>query len=205
MHQPNTRTENGFTLVELLIAMVIALVVITSLASAFIYQRKTYDVQEQVTEMTQNARAAMDMMSREIKMAGYNPTGTLTLGTSVGIIYDESLDPAELHLLADLDGDGTTSGSNESIIYTYDSTNKEINRNTGGGAQPFAENIDDFSFLFYDEDGGTTTTSSEIREVEVTIEAKTSKQDPNYTHPDHSDGYRRYELKSYVTPPNLAL
>ncbi|MBW2048003.1 MAG: hypothetical protein JRJ09_05665 [Deltaproteobacteria bacterium] len=56
---------------ELLIAMAIALVVITSIASAFISQRKTYAVQEQISEMQQNARAAMDIMSREIRMTGY--------------------------------------------------------------------------------------------------------------------------------------
>ena len=63
--------ERGFTLIELLIAMAIALVVITSIASAFISQRKTYAVQEQISEMQQNARAAMDIMSREIRITGY--------------------------------------------------------------------------------------------------------------------------------------
>ena len=63
--------EQGFTLIELLIAMALALVVIASLSSVFILQRKTYDVQEQISEMTQNGRAAMEMLTREIRMTGY--------------------------------------------------------------------------------------------------------------------------------------
>lgn len=64
-------TEQGFTLVELLIGMALALVILTSLSSTFILQQKTYDVQQQIAEMNQNARAAMDIISREIMMTGY--------------------------------------------------------------------------------------------------------------------------------------
>ncbi|MDZ7696963.1 MAG: hypothetical protein U5R49_08610 [Deltaproteobacteria bacterium] len=137
----------------------------------------------------------------KLKMAGYDPTSSLTLGTTVGVPYDTS----QLRILADLNGNGDTSNAHEDIIYTEDSTDDQIDRNTGAGGQPFAENIESFSFTYYDEDGNTTTTSSDIRQVEITIEAKTPKPDPNYTHPDYSDGYRRYTLKSFVTPPNLAL
>ena len=71
--------ERGFTLVELLIAMTIGLIILTALSSTFLMQRKIYDVQEQVAEMVQNARAAMDMMTREIRMAGYGaPTSDLS-------------------------------------------------------------------------------------------------------------------------------
>ena len=65
------KTCQGFTLVELLIAMALALVILTSLSSTFILQQKTYDVQQQIAEMNQNARAAMDIMSREIMLTGY--------------------------------------------------------------------------------------------------------------------------------------
>ena len=63
--------KKGFTLIELLIAMALALIIIGSLSTSFISQRKIYNAQEQITEMTQNARAAMDIMSRDIMMTGY--------------------------------------------------------------------------------------------------------------------------------------
>lgn len=192
------KREKGFTLVELLIAMALALVIITALSSAFISQRKTYAVQEQVSEMVQNARAAMDMITREVKMAGYDPMKTLTLGTTVGIPYNSS----QLQILADLNGDGDTADSSENIVYTYDSTYKQIDRNTGGGSQPFAENIQSFTFQYYDGAGNTTTTADEIREIKITITARTENPDPHYS---PNSGYRSYELSSYITPPNLDL
>ena len=199
--------EQGFTLVELLVAMAIALVVITSISSAFISQRKIYAAQEQVNEMIQNARAAMDIISRELKMAGYDPTGA----GIVGAPYSST--PIQLQIVADLNGDGETDGTlsnddtNEEIIYTYDGTNLQIDRDTGGGAQPLAENIQSFTFTYWEGDGATEVTDAayedDIRTIKIEVIARTGQPDPNYTHPQNSDGYRTFTLTSRVTPQNL--
>ena len=190
MKNPTEKGERGFTLIELLIAMTIALVVITSLSSAFISQRKTFDAQAQVTGMIQGARAAMDMISREGKMAGYDPKKA----GIVGIPYSAT----QLEIRADLNGDGDTSDTHEDIIYTYDSVNKQIDRN----GEPLAENIQSFTFQYYDTDGNTTTTAADIRQIDITITTRTSKSDPDY---GQNSGYRTYTLSAYVTPRNLGL
>ena len=195
MQNSTENKERGFSLIELLIAMALGLIVVTSLASAFISQRKTYDVQEQITAMVQEARAALDMISREVKMAGYDPTG-------VGIVGIPIFTATQLQISADLNGDGDTSDTHEGITYTYDSTNKQIDRNTGAGDQPFAENIQSVTFLYYDIDGNTTATTADIRRIKITITARTSEPDPDY---GANSGYRTYTLSSYVTPPNLDL
>ena len=189
--------EQGFTLVELLVAMAIALVVIGSISSAFVSQRKTFAAQEQVNEMIQSARAAMDIISREVKMGGYDPTGA----GIVGVPYSSS----QLQVVADLNGDGDTSDSNESIIYTYDGTYFQIDRNTGGGAQPLAENIQSFTFTYWEGDGTEVTAAADeddIRQIEITVTARTGQPDPDYS---ANSGYRTFTLRSYVTPPNLDL
>jgi type IV pilus assembly protein PilW len=198
--------ERGFTLVELLIAMALAGIVLGALGSTFLSLQKAYDVQEQISEMVQTTRAAMDMMTREVKMAGYDPNPA-SAGV-VGITYDTG----QLQILADLNGDGETDGTstddddNEEIIYSYDDANDQIDRDTGGGDQPFAENIQTFDFKYLKADGVTQVTSSanqdEIRQVKITITARTSKSDPNY---GLNFGYRRYTLITLVTPPNLNL
>ena len=58
MHPSPQPEQQGFTLIELLISMALALVIIASLSSSFVFNRKTYSVQEQIAEMNQNARAA---------------------------------------------------------------------------------------------------------------------------------------------------
>ena len=195
-------SERGFTLVELLIAMAISLVVLTSLSSAFMSQRKTYAVQEQITEMIQGARGAMDIISREIMMAGYDP---MRVGI-VGIPYSAT----QLEIKADLNGDGDTIDLNETIIYTSSGTtierlDEQVDLTT---TVTLAENST-FGFTYWENDGTTQVTSAanegNIRQIDITITTKTSKPDPNYSHPFNNDGYRTYTLSSRVTPPNLDL
>ncbi|MBU2520759.1 MAG: hypothetical protein KKD50_00860, partial [Proteobacteria bacterium] len=78
----------------------------------------------------------------------------------------------------------------------------EIRRDTGGGRQEFALNIQTFTFSYLDSSGNATTTTSDIRQIEITITARTAEPDGNYT---LNSGYRTYTLTSYITPRNLAL
>ncbi len=186
--------NRGFTLIELLIAMAVGLIVLGAVYSVFIIQNKTYKVQEQIAEMQQNARAAMDMMTREIRMAGYNPAGA----AFDGVTYSTS----QLQIRADLDGDGTPDDANENIIYSHDTANLQIDRDTGGGAQPLIENVQAFTFEYLDGDGTATTTTANIRQVRITITMRTANPDPVYT---SNGGYRTYSLTSVITPRNLGL
>ncbi|MBW1698730.1 MAG: prepilin-type N-terminal cleavage/methylation domain-containing protein [Deltaproteobacteria bacterium] len=194
MGSSSANKDTGFTMIELLIAMAVGLIVLGALSSTFIIQRKTFDAQEQLTEMVQNARAAMDLMTREIRMAGYSPAGA----NFNGITYDTT----QLKIQADLNGDGdTTSGSNEIITYTYDAANDQIDRSTGVAGTPkaVAENIESFTFDYLDGTGGSTTITADIRQVKITIKARTAKTDPS------TGQYRTYTLSSVITPINLAL
>ena len=96
---PAGNRENGFSLIELLFAVGIFMVVLAAIASVFVSQRKSYDVQEKVAEMTQGARSAMDMLSTEIRLAGYRLPDT-----DFGMPYSTS----QLELFADLNADGDT-------------------------------------------------------------------------------------------------
>ena len=201
LYYSSKNRESGFTLVELLIAMTIGLIILAALSSTFLMQRKIYDVQEQIVEMVQTARAAMDMMTREIRMAGYDPAGA---GFD-GITYNAD----QLQIRADLNGNGDTDSTgnpNEYIKYTMDSDYPfEIRRNTGGGRQEFALNIQSFTFVYLKADGVTEVTTSaendDIRQIKITITARTSKADADYS---ANNGYRTHTLTSLITPRNLA-
>lgn len=195
MTYPKRIAEAGFTIIELLVAMVLGGIILSAITTSFMSQQRYYNAEEQVAEMVQNARAAMDMISREARMAGFNPAKV----SFNGITYSTS----QLEIKADLDGDGTTSGTHEDITYTYDSSALQIKRKVGSGTpQPFVENIQAFTFAYLDSSGTATTTSANIRQIRVTITAKTAKVDPNYT---PNSGYKTYTLTSVVTPKNLGL
>lgn len=189
----HTESACGFTIVELLISMAIGLIIITALTSTFVTQRQSYDVQQQITAAVQMARAAMDMMSREIRLAGYDPTGA---GFN-GIPYDTS----QLQVLADLDGDGATTSSNENIAYAFYGETDQIKRKTGNGYfQPFAEDAQAFSFDYLDSEGNSTYISADIRQVRISLTIRTEKPDPEYS---SNGGYRTVKLSSFITPRNL--
>jgi type IV pilus assembly protein PilW len=198
MQYRKLRNVTGFTLTELMVAMGIGMVVLAAVTTTFMAQAKFYNAQEQINEMQQNARGALDVITRELKMAGYKPNG----GTFDGVTYSVS----QLMIQADLDGNGgiSTSGSaNEQISYAYDSTNKQITRKIGTGTvEVLADNITAFTFSYLNSSGATTATSSSIRQVAVSITAITAKPDPNYS---SNNGYRTYQITATITPPNLGL
>ena len=70
------RYENGLTLIELMIAMAISAVVMAAIFQVYQSQQRAYVTQQLVGQMQQNARAAMSLMMREIRMAGYKPAAT---------------------------------------------------------------------------------------------------------------------------------
>lgn len=68
------RNNLGFTLLELMIAMVIASIVAAAIMMSFDSQQKTQVNQQLVVEMQQEARAALYLMQQDIRMAGYDET-----------------------------------------------------------------------------------------------------------------------------------
>jgi prepilin-type N-terminal cleavage/methylation domain-containing protein len=72
--------RKGLTLIELLIVLVISSLLIAGIYRTFIHQQHTYTVQEQVVDMQQNVRIAINQMVREIRMAGLGRQDAKTWG-----------------------------------------------------------------------------------------------------------------------------
>ncbi|WDN87651.1 hypothetical protein BuS5_00619 [Desulfosarcina sp. BuS5] len=166
MKKNNLFSCNGFTLIELLIAMAITGIVSAAIFTAFQSQQKSYIIQDDVTVMQQNLRAGMDMMVREIRMAGYNPQNIGGLGilnvcprdinNNIDITMTGN---GAIQISTDFDDNGVL-GGNETISFSIcDSPiltpdgNPDLARNSGGGRQMLAENIEALGFAYaYDTD-----------------------------------------------------
>jgi type IV pilus assembly protein PilW len=198
----STRLRNpGFTLIEVLISLAIGMVVLAALYAVFTIQNKNFAKQDQIAEMQQIARTAMDSMAREITMAGYDPNKSLPTPAPANAAITAA-GATSLSFTSDLNGDSDTVDANESVTYAFDGANYRITRNTGGGAQPFAENIQGLTFTYYDAAGAVTATTADIRRIQISITARTGKPDPAYS---ANNGYRTYTLTSFVTPRNLSM
>jgi prepilin-type N-terminal cleavage/methylation domain-containing protein len=177
------RESDGFTLVEFLVAMVISLIVMSSIYSVYRSQQKSYVAQEQVAVMHQNLRAGMTMITKDIRTAGYDPTRSL--GT--GIILADS-DQLQFSRIVE-------SGSTdvETITYLYDSGTLTLRRNN----QTVADNIEALDFVYLDSSGVTTASLPDIRAIQVTMVARTGKGDQGYV---NSDIYYN-QMGDQVYPP----
>ncbi len=194
--------EQGFTILELVVALAISLILMGIAVKIFLVQQRAYNVQEQLSEMQQNIRAAMDIIVRETKMAGYDATGS---GGFDGIGNNSSA--TSIQILADLDGTETTTGTNEDITYKYyGDPDFQIKRkgSTGGNFQPLAENIQVFTLSYFNANSVDigTSTPADIRQIKITITGRTAKADPDLKRVD-GVGYRYGTLTTFVTPENL--
>jgi len=63
--------QRGFSLTELLVAMVIGLVLLGGLVTLMVNSKKNYAVQDYSARLQENARFAMQFLSYELRMAGF--------------------------------------------------------------------------------------------------------------------------------------
>ncbi len=101
------KSQNGFTVPEMLVALAISSLVMIMIITMYQGQTTSSSAQQEVLNMQQNLRLALYMMERDIMMAGYKVPGQdVTVGitgataTSITISY---MDP--LRLLDDVDND----------------------------------------------------------------------------------------------------
>ena len=65
------RTQPGFSLVELMVAMTIGLIITMVIGQLFVGNQRTYTVLYENARIQENARFAVAMLDREIRMAGF--------------------------------------------------------------------------------------------------------------------------------------
>jgi type IV pilus assembly protein PilW len=198
--------DQGFTLLELLVVILILGVVMAGVYSVYSSQQKSFLIQEDVAEMQQNLRAAMFSMVREIRLAGCNPTGKATAGivtataTTISVTMDISgnnpnVDPP----------DGDTGDANEAVTYALmdpdgDGIN-DLGRNTGGGLQPVASNLDAIDFVYLDGNGNATADLTQMRSVQVTVVARTENRSAGFR---NTASYRNLQGTVVFTAPGDA-
>jgi prepilin-type N-terminal cleavage/methylation domain-containing protein len=221
--EPLTKKE-GFTLVEVLLAVFISLVLLATVYFAVTTaQRSSRGVEIKVVAQ-QDVRAILDVMALEIGMASYNPNYFLNLWQENRGIREVpkpapppiywSMDIA-INVLMDLDGTSTLTG----ITYAYDVDNQRITRDNGGGAQPFlgdavgsprsvrvVNNVMNIPvFRYFDPTGVEIPMADlparipEIRRIEITLAVETEEMDPN------TRQHRRMIYTTSVIPRNHGL
>ncbi len=72
----NKLNVKGVTLIELLVALIMGAIVVAGIYRIFVAQSRAYVVQDQVVEVQQNIRSAMEILLKDLRMAGFNGDNT---------------------------------------------------------------------------------------------------------------------------------
>lgn len=151
MMNKNIKKQNGFTLVEAIIALFIGSLMLMAIYKTVNLGQSSSSKVERRVSAQQDARGALELMATEIQMASYNPQvvkniwvdPTSCTNASSNMTYKgiQAATTNSMTIEMDVNGTGvinTTNNPNEIIAYAYDSTNQYITRSTNcGSAQPF--------------------------------------------------------------------
>jgi len=166
-------------MIEALVASTLFVIVLFAVYLMYETNQATYAKGEEKVDIQQNARVALDIMEKELRTAGYDPSGT---GTPA--IHTAPLSSSGIRFITDLDGDGVT----EKIQYTrelisgtsYYNIYKEVWKWNSGASPPswgtstkvpIAEKITNLTFSYYDATNNSTTDPTAVRRITISITA----------------------------------
>lgn len=189
----------GFTIVEVLIAIALLGVVAGSIYNFLTSQRKSWDSQVAISGAQRDARLALDLVARQLRMAGYkNSSGpAMTSALTDSIAFK-----------ADLNNDGTA----ETVTFALDSadsSNKKLKRNN----DVLLQNMSDLKFTYIylngqdsdtaglpnDSDSNEDNDFAKVKKIKISLTVKSTKIDPTI------NTYRTRNYIVTVTPRNIGL
>lgn len=83
----------GLTMIELMIALLIGAFLLTGILQIFISTRQTYRVGEGVSRLQENARFALELLTRDVRMSGFQGCATLKSVTPSVIASPQAPNP----------------------------------------------------------------------------------------------------------------
>lgn len=189
--------QNGFTIIEVMIAVMVSSILIAAVYQTFHSQQRSYAIQSEAAAMEQNLRGSLYLLTKELRSAGYNPqqetnnnfrfvTSFPAPNNLFTVNYADDHFTVAFTLDTDSSG-GIESNRNEQIAYKFDKNTKTLQRfndtqtDTTKKWEILASNIDAVYFMYYNKDKTVTTNPADIEYVEISMIAKTGKQDSKYT------------------------
>src|SRR5512140_1432647 len=170
--------------------------------TVFRFQLFAFRGQEVQLDTQQSARNVMDLMTREIRLVGYDP--------SCAKSFDGIADARPQLLQVQFDSNADCAiGTGESVIYTYDSTLGTIQRSAGDTPVSLVEGMPGtaLSFAYYDGTGTdlapsgtppalTPAQRTAVRRVKITLMLQQPNPDPHSSSPMLSRLVSNVELRN---------
>jgi type IV pilus assembly protein PilW len=211
MEDQNRHNIKGMTLIELLVAMIICAMVVAGIYRVFIAQSKAYTVQDQVVEVQQSVRSAMELLLRDLRMTGFDyDNSPVEIATPIATPLSDNA----IKVSYEYYDKSTAQYQKHTVAYWRDAASSRMMRqltinDVGTPEETLLENVDEFSLTYgvdTNEDGALdnwvsagAVGMSKVVAVRVTLTAR-----PVQVNPDVKAVSPR-TLVSMVTLRNLCL
>ena len=160
-----TSGTDGFTVTELVLALAIMMMVMAAMVSMLISLNRVYAAQIVTAGVQQVTRAGINIMTRNIRLAGLNPLKINRIG-----ILEATVN--KIRFQHDTNGSGTTeTGQNEDIAYLLNDNHQLIRQKDGNSRsnKSLVDHVNDLTFKYLDRDNEETSILDEIRTVEISL------------------------------------
>ena len=177
----------GFTLMEILVAILIFGIALTAVYSVLVSVRKSSTMNKVNAQVMEGLRTSIGYIEHDIRMAGLDRHDS----ANAGIQWQPDLPSnIKLHFTADLDmdgiigiadlSDGIQEADLERITYSYNPGSKKLEQCLSDGATNcdfVSENVENFEFSYLDENDMVVVpideeSTGKIRTVAVTMTIK---------------------------------
>jgi len=181
--------QRGFSLIELLVVLSIFTFIMGGIFTVYNKGQGRFVFEQDVAEAQQTARNVVDMMEREIRLAGFPKTtyydsalGYNTNSNTIATGFTTS-NGTDMIFEGDINEDGIAD------VVEYNLNGTTLQRSTvakpGGGVaatpsfKTLAENVRSLTFTYYNSSGVTTTVAANVRRVKVDLNLSTNRVDPD--------------------------
>ncbi len=164
--------EHGFTLIEIMIAITIGLVMLAGVLQISQANKESNRLQRNMGFVQENMRIAMELLTRDIRMAGFNGTLANPIATPQPALINVVAPTVDIPAINDIPHSRTADGgadNNDQITLTYQSNtdclgqatptpiainhyfilnNRLMCRGNIGVAQPLVDNVESLQILY---------------------------------------------------------
>jgi len=162
---PITSETGGFTVTELVLALAIMMMVMAAMVSLLISLNRVYTAQNVTAGVQQVTRTGINIMTRDIRMAGLNPLKTSQIG-----ILEASVN--KFRFQNDTNGNGTIeTEQNEDIAYLLNGNHQLIRQKDGNSRsnKSLIDQVKDLTFKYVDIDDKETIILDDIQTVKISL------------------------------------
>lgn len=155
MNNTANKSQLGMALIEIMIALLIGLFLLTGLYQIFISSKQSYRLSDGQSRLQENARYALEVLSHDIRLAGYLGCSGVTTSNPVVIANDPLIAPFTQAAVAEAsvitgDNSGTTGSFSQTstpptALATSFSTFPNVVKNTDAITVQFGESCGGFT------------------------------------------------------------